>query len=92
MGKGWKSFDVHVGNMLYDKRHKKIYFIDYAFYEFFNLIDRLEPNISQTKDVIYWFDPTKDKHKIYKDYDEIKGINNEFELSDEEVRDLLIFK
>lgn len=85
-------FDIHVGNMLYDKRQKKIYFVDYAFYEFFNLIDRLEPNIVQTKDVIYWFDPTKDKHKIFKDYDEIKSNDGGFELTDEEVRDLFMFR
>ena len=88
-------FDIHIKNMLYDETKHKIHLIDYGFYEFFNLVDRLNESDDLNKDTIYWFNPTSNetKHKIYKDYNKkaIK-LNDSFELTDDEVKDLFMFR
>lgn len=88
-------FDVHVKNMLYDESKRKIHLIDYGFYEFFNLVDRINESDILSKDIIYYFDPTSNesKHKIYKDYNDTPiKLNDSFELTDDEVKDLFMFR
>lgn len=88
-------FDIHIKNMMYDEAQHKIHLIDYGFYEFFNLVDRLNESDTLNKNIIYWFDPTNNesKHKIYKDYDEKEiKLNDSFELTDDEVKDLFMFR
>lgn len=89
-------FDTSLENMLYDRQNKKIYFIDYAFYEFFNLIERIDPETTKTKTSIYWFDPVEDKHSIFKHEfakDEVKmSVKDDFVLTDDETRDLFMFR
>ena len=84
-------WDVQVGNMLYDSETQTVHLIDYGFYEFFELVDRIDTSATLSHDTIYWFDPTEDKHKIYKDYDSIE-VQKQFTLSDDEVRDLFMFR
>ena len=89
-------WDISLENMLYDRQSKKIYFIDYAFYEVFSLVERINPATTKRKTSIYWFDPVEDKHGIFKHEitkDEIKmNVNDDFVLTDDEVRDLFIFR
>ena len=84
-------WDVHLGNMLYDESNKKLYIIDYAYYEFFELVERLDNETTKRNDIIYWFDPIKDKHKLYKDNLNIKS-TNDFELTNEEVCEIFMFR
>ena len=84
-------WDVHVGNMLYDEKKQQIHLIDYAFYEQFELVDKVNESTTLTKDSIYWFDPTEDMNKMYKDYGEIE-VKDSFKLTDKEVRELFMFR